>query len=170
MAYLALRLTLQDPAEKFPYHILTPFGNLFLLRDPADDDRASKIPFDERLDGLEGVPFRVSFPALGNPCSAGACPGAIWPQGKGDVLDGLGLLAGTNNRHLNGVWQLFDEDAPPPPSPAAPPPSPSPPLDDNWQLLLEKLSRIEKLIRRLPVRRRRWPIVPDASKPDEEID
>jgi hypothetical protein len=118
-----------------------------------------------------GPDGRISFPAAGNPCDGGACPGAIWPQGKGDVLDGLGLLAGTNNRHLNGVWQLFAEEPPPlEPSPPSSPPSPPPPPDDNWQLLLEKLSRIEKLIRRLPVRRRRWPIVPRASKPDEDTD
>jgi hypothetical protein len=115
-----------------------------------------------------GPDGRISFPAAGNSCSAGACPGAIWPQGKGDVLDGLGLLAGTNNRHLNGVWQVVAEEAPtPPPPPPSPSPAPPPP-DDNWQLSLEKLSRIEELIRRLPVRRRRWPIVPHVSGPDED--
>jgi hypothetical protein len=57
------------------------------------------------------------------------------------------------------VWQVFDEAAPPSPPPG---PASSPP-DDNWLLLLKKLNRIEKLIRRLPVKRRRWPIVPHAS-------
>ncbi len=49
---------------------------------------------------------RIAFAAGGPACPPESCREAIWPQGKGDVLEHLGLLAGTRNRHLNGVWQL----------------------------------------------------------------
>jgi len=39
-------------------------------------------------------------------------PMALWPQGKGDVLEGLGFLAGAHNRHLNGMWLLAAEGTP----------------------------------------------------------
>jgi hypothetical protein len=64
-----------------------------------------------------GPDGRLSFTAEGGPCAPGACQGAIWPKGKGDVLDGLGLLSGTRNRHLNGVWQLVEEGIPLPDEP-----------------------------------------------------
>jgi hypothetical protein len=57
-----------------------------------------------------GPDGRISFQAEGKPCAPGECRGAIWPQGKGDVLRRLGLLAGTRNRHLNGVWQWLGDD------------------------------------------------------------
>jgi hypothetical protein len=42
---------------------------------------------------------------------------AIWPKGKGDILEKLGILEGTPNRHLNGLWQLVEgEDRVPPPT------------------------------------------------------
>jgi hypothetical protein len=56
---------------------------------------------------VTGTDGRLSFAAQGEPCTAGSCAGALWPKGKGDVLEGLGLLSGTRNRHLNGVWQLL---------------------------------------------------------------
>jgi hypothetical protein len=59
-----------------------------------------------------GVDGWLSFIAEGGPCTPGACQGAVWPKGKGDVLDGLGLLSETRNRHLNGVWQLVEEGTP----------------------------------------------------------
>jgi len=60
-----------------------------------------------------GPDGRISFPAEGDPAAPGKGREAVWPQGKGDVLRRLGLLAGTRNRHLNGVWQLLDDGAPP---------------------------------------------------------
>ena len=56
---------------------------------------------------VTGADGRLSFAAQGEPCAAGSCDGALWPMGRGDVLEGLGLLSGTHNRHLNGVWQLL---------------------------------------------------------------
>ncbi|HSR32851.1 MAG TPA: hypothetical protein VLY63_19990, partial [Anaerolineae bacterium] len=60
---------------------------------------------------------RISFPADAAGCTPGTCEGAIWPKAKGDVLEGLGLLNGTRNRHLNGVWQWVQETTPPLPDP-----------------------------------------------------
>jgi hypothetical protein len=51
----------------------------------------------------------LSFEVASGSCSPGACDGAIWPAGRGDVLQGVGLLDGTANRHLNGLWQLLEE-------------------------------------------------------------
>jgi hypothetical protein len=73
--------------------------------------------------------LRFSVPPGSAPCNPGTCQGAIWPKGKGDVLEKLGLLAGTRNRHLNGVWQLVDEGTPVPPEPEPEPeqkPEPEP--------------------------------------------
>ncbi len=66
---------------------------------------------------VTGADGRVSFPLLGEPCAAGACKGALWPKGRGDLLDGIGLLEGTRNRHLNGVWQLLEPGIPLPQEP-----------------------------------------------------
>jgi hypothetical protein len=73
---------------------------------------------------------RLSFPAAGEPCTAGACEGALWPKGKGDVLEGLGLLSGTRNRHLNAVWQLVEEGTPAPPEPQPKPEESEPEPED----------------------------------------
>ena len=62
---------------------------------------------------VSGADGRLSFAVGGDGCEPGACKGAIWPKGKGDVLEGLGLLRGTSNRHLNGVWLLVEEGTPP---------------------------------------------------------
>ncbi len=73
-----------------------------------------------------GPDGRLSFAAAGRPCTPDECPGAIWPKGKGDVLEGLGLLAGTHNRHLNGMWQLVTRRALSPPVEPQPEPEPAP--------------------------------------------
>ncbi len=54
---------------------------------------------------------RISFPAAGVP---GDCRGAIWPKGKGDVLEGLGLLVGSGHKHVNGIWQMVIKRPVPP--------------------------------------------------------
>jgi hypothetical protein len=98
-------------------------------------------------------------------------------MGKEDILENLGMLEGTPNRHLNGMWQLAEggtfprvppsvltmlEEAsesptlvpgPSPPdgrsgAPVGPPPPPTP-ARDNWELLNEKLERIEELVTKL---------------------
>lgn len=125
-----------------------------------------------------GPDGRISFEAVGETCQAGSCVGAIWPKGKGDILEGIGLIEGTANRRLNGLWQYFEREAPPPPAtpplpepsmpsgPAGPstpplvtsefPPPPGPPPDlpeserDKWALLLDKLDRIVELLSKLP--------------------
>jgi hypothetical protein len=98
-------------------------------------------------------------------------------MGKEDVLENLGMLEGTLNRHLNGMWRLeeggtfpqvppsvlamleaaYEPPAPVPgPSPAdgrsdalAGPPPPPTPARDNWELLNAKLERIEELVAKL---------------------
>ena len=120
---------------------------------------------------------RLSFPPSGVPCEPGGCKEAIWPAGRGDLLDNVGILTGTRNRHLNGVWRLGPEDAPPvpvppgpeepedpvdppappdpddpppaPPVPPPPPPSPPEPSAEQWLELQEKLGRVEELVKRL---------------------
>jgi hypothetical protein len=122
---------------------------------------------------LTGSDGRVSFD-VGDGSS---CRGAVWPMGKEDVLENLGMLEGTLNRHLNGMWRLADggtfpqvppsvltmleaASAPPAPvpepsppdgrsdAPAGPPPPPTP-ARDNWELLNAKLERIEELVAKL---------------------
>ena len=72
-----------------------------------------------------GPDGRLSFSVDSAPCAPGDCHGAIWPKGRGDILDKLGLLAGSRNRHLNGMWQLVAEGTPALPEPA-PEPEPQP--------------------------------------------
>lgn len=66
-------------------------------------------------------------------------PGAIWPQGKGDLLEHLGLQPGTRNRRLNGMWQLVTEKAPLPPQQPGDPITPEPPQppDPGWRMKVE---------------------------------
>jgi hypothetical protein len=92
---------------------------------------------------------RLSFPVTDKPSAPGACEGAIWPKGKGDLLDKVGLLAGTHNRRLNGMWQVVEKRTDPQPQPPKPPLS-EVPASEPWALLLQKLERIEQLAARLP--------------------
>ncbi len=62
------------------------------------------------------------------PPSGGAS--AVWvadAAGPSDFLSGLGMLGGTNHRHVDVHYQLETAEASPPPAPA-PPPSPTPPV------------------------------------------
>lgn len=70
-----------------------------------------------------GPDGRIAFRAGSGSCTPGTCNGAIWPRGRGDILENLGLLKDTSNRHLNGMWQLVGEDTltPPPSSEPATP-------------------------------------------------
>jgi hypothetical protein len=92
--------------------------------------------------------FRLSDLPGDQACEPGACRGAIWPQGRGDIMEKLGLLAGTPNRHLNGMWLVHEGEIPPPgqPQPQEPP---LPPSREQLILLLEKLDRLEALLARL---------------------
>jgi hypothetical protein len=94
-------------------------------------------------------------------------PAAVWvadQAGPSDLLTGLGMLHGTNHRHVDLCWQLQPVTEPPVSSvpaaassastspsegpkaaatPAAPAPPPAPPLtEDQWNTLLERLERI----------------------------
>ncbi|MFC2046324.1 hypothetical protein ACFLTC_02245 [Chloroflexota bacterium] len=76
--------------------------------------------YDHGIVKTTGPDGRISFRAGNGSCTTGTCSGAIWPKGKGDVLENLGLLKDTSNRHLNGMWQLVGEDTPAPPPPSEP--------------------------------------------------
>jgi len=83
-------------------------------------------------------------------------PSAVWladPAGPSDLIAGLGMVQGTDHRHLDLFWLLeaAPERVPVPPAspPAAPneaPPAPlppSPPLaEDQWALLIKRLDAI----------------------------
>ena len=93
-----------------------------------------------------GADGRITFPAIGGACSPGNCKGSIWPQGRGDLLWRVGMLAGTRNRHLNGVWLW---------TPAAWPAKPNLSLAQGttstpWDQVLARLERIESLVSELP--------------------
>jgi hypothetical protein len=105
--------------------------------------------YDRGVARVTGRDGRISFPLSDNPCPPGTCRDAIWPAGGGDVLEGLGLLEGTRNRHLNGMWQLVPEGTPPFPEEPAQPDLPRH-VGDRWALLLEKLGRMEELLSGLP--------------------
>jgi hypothetical protein len=126
---------------------------------------------------VTGPDGRISFDAGDGSCAPGSCRGAVWPMGKEDVLENLGMLDGTLNRHLNGMWLLAEGGTfprvPPPelsmpeaafeppvsaPGPSRPdgrsdepdgPPPPPAPARANWRLLNEKLERIEELVAKL---------------------
>ncbi len=98
---------------------------------------------DLKTTGPDGR-LRFALPASSTPCSPGGCQGAIWPKGQGDVLEKLGMLAGTRNRHLNGMWQMVEAGTPflpePEPSPEptpVPEPTPDPqpqPQATGWEM------------------------------------
>ncbi len=122
---------------------------------------------------VTGPDGRISFDAADDSCPPGSCHGAVWPMGREDALENLGMLEGTQNRHLNGVWRLAEGGTYPkvPPAllamsvsatgpsragggagePDGPPPPPAP-ARDNWALLNEKLERIEELVAKLLAR------------------
>lgn len=105
-----------------------------------------------RTTGPDGrVSFSLDeFPA-DKACRPGACRGAIWPQGGGDVLEGLGLLSGTPHRHLNGMWLVTDGDdpwagEPGGTSPPGPPVRELPPTREQLTALLDRLDQLEALL------------------------
>lgn len=130
-------------------------GLPFYYRYPAAPKITSGEWFGRGVLHATGPDGKISFTAKGKKCQPGKCLGAIWPQGKGDMLHGIGLLVGSNNSHLNAVWQLVAEGAPPPPEPPVEPEPPQPPqpppVTGNWTLLFEKLDRIDELIAKLPL-------------------
>ena len=80
---------------------------------------------------------------------------AVWvaeQAGPSDCVSGLGMLSGTNHRHLEVHFQLQDvKGEPPPPTPPPPtPPEPTPPpAEDNWARLFKQLDRIEAQLENL---------------------
>lgn len=123
------------PVEGVPFYYYHPGAP------PIDDDEW----YDQGVLMTTGADGRLSFPAEGAPCQPQTGQEAVWPKGKGDVLEGLGMLAGTRNRHLNGMWQLVAEGTPPLPGPPPPPPpeQPTPPMPPDepatlvWKMAVE---------------------------------
>ena len=112
------------PVEGVPFYYHHPAAP---LTDPAGEWYA------EGVRGVTGADGRLSFPVESEE------PGAIWPQGQGDILENLGLHQGTRNRRLNGLWQLVREDVPLPPQEPEdplPPPAPEDPVAD-WNMQVE---------------------------------
>jgi hypothetical protein len=74
---------------------------------------------------------------------------AVWvaeEAGPSDLIEGLGMLGGTNHRHLDIYYQLQNvAEQPPTPQPPAPQP-PTPPPSDNWDRLLARLDQIIELL------------------------
>lgn len=93
-----------------------------------------------------GADGRISFPSVGAPCTPGSCRASIWPQGRGDLLWRVGLLAGTRNRHLNGVWLW----TPPAAKPKANFGLAQGTAASPWAQVLERLDRIDDLVSELP--------------------
>jgi hypothetical protein len=65
-------------------------------------------------------------------------------SGPSDVIKGLGMLGGTNHRHLDVYFQVeVVEEAPPEEPPEEPPEvTVTRPPDDRWQMLIDKLDMI----------------------------
>jgi hypothetical protein len=85
---------------------------------------------------------------------------AVWvaeESGPSDFVAGLGMLGGTNHRHLDVYFQRTDaEVSEPSPEPATPPPAPPEPVPepppaepeegDHWDQLFQRLDEIIKLL------------------------
>jgi len=85
------------------------------------------------------------------PPSGGASE--VWTDYGGDLVKGLGMLGGTNHRHLNVVFQDVGDEPEPEPEPPPPPPPPEPepepepePPTDFEALVLDRLDRIIELL------------------------
>jgi hypothetical protein len=88
---------------------------------------------------------------------------AVWvasSAGPSDYISGLGMLGGTNHRHIDVFYQLQAvEGKPPEPSPTpTPPPTPTPTPtptphppeeEDNWEKLFNRLDRMIELLEQL---------------------
>jgi hypothetical protein len=82
-------------------------------------------------------------------------PGAsgLWvadDAGPSDFIGGLGMLGGTNHRHLDVYFQLTPAKASPSPEPPEPLPEEPPHADpsDRWQKLFAKLDQIIAMLER----------------------
>jgi hypothetical protein len=134
------------PVEGVPFFYYYPGAPVIPKTGGSGAPREWYTRGESKATGPDG---RASFPAVGKPCAPGAGQGAIWPKGRGDVLEKLGLLAGTRNRHVRGLWQLTLEH--PPAGAVTPSATPSQALPgDPWRTILEKVERIEELVTRLP--------------------
>jgi hypothetical protein len=87
---------------------------------------------------------------------------AVWvadEAGPGDLIAGLGMLGGTNHRHLEVYYQLVDVSTPPEEPPEEPPVEPpiEPPIEppeeppaqppeSNWEALFARLDTIIDLL------------------------
>jgi hypothetical protein len=90
---------------------------------PPTDEPAEHDWYGQAVTGVTDATGRISFPVTGTRRAPYAYQGALWPKGRGDALEGLGLLANTRNRHLNGVWQLVGGDSLPTEDPDSDPDS-----------------------------------------------
>ncbi len=145
------------PVEGIPFYYYHPDAPALPGAQPGT---APGDWFDRGILRTTGPDGRASFSLDDLPgdkaCEPGGGRGAIWPQGGGDVLDRLGLLAGTTFRHLNGMWQIPEDDEPPPgehEEPAPPgssEPQEPPPRPSREQLvsLLERFEQLEDLLSR----------------------
>jgi hypothetical protein len=137
------------PVEGVPFYYFHPGA-------PAIDDAHAGSPegewYAQGVRQCTGRDGRLSFHAAGEGCAAGGCEGAIWPAGRGDVLEGVGLSNDTANRHLNGLWQLVEERLDPEPvqeKDREPDSRPASADDERWELVAGRLDRIDELIKRL---------------------
>ncbi len=72
---------------------------------------------------------------------------AVWvadPTGPSDLITGLGMLGGTEHRHLDVYYRLVEAQAQPKP----PEPAPVELPDEQWRDLLAKLDRIISMLER----------------------
>ena len=63
---------------------------------------------------------------------------AVWVEG-GDGVNGLGMIGGTNHRHLNLIYQWMDEQPP------NPPPPPIPDIEEQLQIIEAAVAAIRGL-------------------------
>jgi len=79
------------------------------------------------------------------PPSGGASE--VWMDYDSDLVRGLGMIGGTNHRHLNVVFQDVGDEPPPVPPPPPEPPEPEPPEPEpptDFEILV--LARLDRII------------------------
>jgi hypothetical protein len=134
------------PVEGVPFYYYYP-------RAPVLSRTKSGTPpgewYPRGLRRMTGPDGRVSFRLPLSQRAGNLRQGAVWPQGKGDLLWRLGLIEGSANRHVNGVWQLVEKSPPPLGLASAQAQSaalPQPPSQDRWALVEDKLREVEELL------------------------